>query len=278
MTKKIRFAALFVSSLTTLSTLWPATAEAQPRRGGHARGAVVVVGGGYLYDPFFGPWLYPYSYQFGIPYPYGAYRYAEPESNVRVDVTPREAAVYVDGYYAGTVDEFDGVFQRLRVRPGEHEIVVYLEGYRSIREQLYLGPNSTRKIHQTMERLAPGEPSQAPPVPSEAARSPGPPPQGPIPQRGSQPPDRQPERRAPPQASRFGTLAIRVQPGDAEVLIDGERWRGPDGDERLIVQVSEGRHHVEVQKDGYLRFSTDVQVRLGETAPLNVSLAPNRPE
>jgi hypothetical protein len=27
--------------------------------------------------------------------------------------TPKEAAVYVDGFYAGVVDDFDGVFQSL---------------------------------------------------------------------------------------------------------------------------------------------------------------------
>jgi PEGA domain len=36
--------------------------------------------------------------------------------------------------------------------------------------------------------------------------------------------------------------------------------------------VSEGTHHVEVRRDGYETFSTDVTVRRGETTPLNVSL------
>jgi len=71
----------------------------------------------------------------------------------------------------------------------------------------------------------------------------------------------------------MGALVIRVQPSDADVLIDGEHWRGPSGDERLVVQVSEGRHHVEVQKDGYTRFTTDVEVRRNDSLPVNVSLA-----
>ena len=53
------------------------------------------------------------------PYPYGGYR-IEPESDLRFKVTPKEAAVYVDGYYAGVVDDYDGVFQRLHVTPGQH--------------------------------------------------------------------------------------------------------------------------------------------------------------
>ena len=39
-----------------------------------------------------------------------------------------------------------------------HEIVVYLDGYRSLRQRLYVSPNSTRKIEGTLEKLAAGEP------------------------------------------------------------------------------------------------------------------------
>ena len=70
----------------------------------------------------------------------------------------------------------------------------------------------------------------------------------------------------------YGTLAIRVQPGDADVMIDGEKWRGPAEQDRLMVEVSEGSHTVQISKSGYRTYVTDVQVRRGETAPLNVSL------
>jgi uncharacterized membrane protein len=56
------------------------------------------------------------------------------------------------------------------------------------------------------------------------------------------------------------------------VLIDGERWRGPEAQDRLIVEVTEGRHTVEIQKAGYRPYVTDVQIRRGETSTLNVSL------
>ena len=74
-----------------------------------------------------------------------------------------------------------------------------------------------------------------------------------------------------PREGAAGGVAIRVQPGDAEVLIDGERWTG-DGEERLVVQLSPGQHQIEVRKDGYRTFMTSVTVRPGETAPLNISL------
>src|ERR1700735_3793543 len=56
--------------------------------------------------------------QFGYPRPYPSYRSAEPDSSLRFSVKPKQAAVYVDGYFAGTVADFSG-FHRLRVIPGE---------------------------------------------------------------------------------------------------------------------------------------------------------------
>jgi hypothetical protein len=217
------------------------------------------------------------------PYPYG-YRFAEPESDLQFAVRPKEATVYVDGYFAGVVDDFDGVFQRLHVTPGEHEITLYLQGYRSIQRKLYLSPNSKRKITETMEKLGSGEVNDPTPVPAERPLADNQPPQprDPFPNRGRVPPPAprgsRPPAPLPPQtgqesSSRTGSLVIRVQPSDADVMIDGEHWRGPSGDDRLVVQVSEGRHRVEVQKDGYTRFTTEVEVRRNDSLPINVSLA-----
>lgn len=219
------------------------------------------------------------------PYPYPAYRHYQPESHLRLNVTPSDASVYIDGYFAGTVDEFDGKLQRLHVEPGEHEIVVYLEGYRSLTERLYLSPNSTRTIDGRLQTLGAGDAQDPRPQPSEDGRARRrddprmqPPDRGPLPPvRGPAGP---PPRRGPRleddrdrDAARESALAIRVQPSGAIVRIDGERWDDQDGrDARLVVQVSEGRHVVEVERDGYERFTTEVEVREGETRPLNISL------
>ena len=79
------------------------------------------------------------------------------------------------------------------------------------------------------------------------------------------------------QASNFGTLIIRVQPEDAHVLVDGGSWTETGGEGRLRIQVAEGSHRVEIQKDGYQRFSADIDVRRGETTPLNVALLREKP-
>lgn len=279
MHRKAPFVALVLA--LAVASLWPASAQAQHRR---AVRSVVVVGGfvynPFLYDPFFAPFPW-YQYPYPGSYYGGVYRR---DSSLRVVVQPRDAEVYVDGYYAGTVDDFDGIFQRLHVPPGDHEVTLYREGYRSLHRKVYLAPDSTFKLTYDMEKLAAGDMAEPRPV----APVPPPPPQmAPrdmpprrIPPRGI-PPQQMPPRPMPPPtagaASRFGTIAIRVQPADAEVLIDGERWHGSSvPDERLLVQVAEGAHRVEVHKEGYEPFSTDVQVRRGETASLNVSLPAGR--
>lgn len=126
-----------------------------------------------------------------------------------------------------------------------------------------------------MVPLAPGDANDPRPVPLEPPPPPPPQrasdfqPQGPSVPRGTT--DVQPQM-----ATRFGALAIRVQPDDARVSIDGEIWRGPVGQDRLVVQVFEGMHHIEIRKDGFVPYSTEVEVRRDETATLNVSLPRER--
>ena len=270
--------ALFAASVALVPTL----AEAQrrgPSRGPVVRSVVVVRGYSYpryYYDPWYqwGPYQYPYQYPFP---PYG-YRYGlldDMTTSVRLQVAERDAQVFVDGYAAGIVDDFDGVFQRLRLRPGGHEITVFLEGYETVRENLYLGAGADRKLTFSLNRLREGEQSAPPPPPApiveERQLDPAPPQAGP---RRPAPAPRDeplpsPAREAP---ARFGTLSIRVQPGDAEIVIDGERWATPGGQDRVTIQLAEGRHRVEVRRDGFNQYAEDVLIRRGATFNLNVSL------
>jgi hypothetical protein len=221
------------------------------------------------------------------PYPYRYYAIDNLRSAVRVEVSPKDAEVYVDGYYAGIVDDFDGTFQRLRVTPGEHEIVVRRDGFRSFRENVYLTPDTTHHIKTRLEPLAAGAPNEPPPTPIAPQAGQGYPPNVPpmarnvrrTPARRMPPPPDSPQEAPPPpreqapgDTSMLGSVVIQVQPSDADVLIDGERWHGPQGEERLVVQLSEGQHKIEVQKDGFQTYSGSIDVRGGQTTPLNVSL------
>jgi hypothetical protein len=278
-----KFLTFFTLAVVVLIASATAT-EAQGRRG---HGRVVVVGGYYPYaSPFWfaDPW-YGYQYPWRPYGPYGPYGYyGFPEASVRLEVTPRDAEVYVDGYYAGTVDDFDGAFQRLHVEPGEHEIEVYREGLRPFRQKVYLTPDRTFRIRQALQPLAQGEqaeprPQPLNPPPQSAQPSAGQPiPRGGAVRRMPPPPGSNPRAGQPPDArggratSAYGTVAIQVQPPDAEISIDGEAWRGPGGQDRLVIDLSEGSHTVEIRKPGYRTYVTQVEVRRGETTPLNVSL------
>jgi hypothetical protein len=257
---------------------FPATSEAQ------AHVSVAVGAGFYAPYPFY-PAFYG-AYQYPI-YPYG-YGYSwVPEASLRIEVKPKEAEVFVDGFYAGIVDDFDGTFQRLNVPPGEHEIELWLEGYKTVRQKVYLARDNTFKVKYQMERLPAGEAQDPKPQPlappqgqrmqpmgrgPSTYRMPPPPPQEqpqPMPEdpRGGVEAQRGGQRNAG-----FGTLAVKVQPGDAEISIDGEAWRGPGGQDRLTVEVPEGSHTVEIRKSGYRTYVTQVDVHRGQTTPLNVSL------
>ena len=92
-------------------------------------------------------------------------RWDRANGDVRTQITPKQADVYVDGFYAGTAGDFDGVFKRLHLMPGGHAITVYLPGYRTITQDVYVRPDSTVKMRDTMERLESGQASAPPPEP-----------------------------------------------------------------------------------------------------------------
>ena len=277
MTRSIRV--LFLLGAAVAGSLaWPAEASAQRRavvRAPRVRTFGYVGVGRYYYphwyyspfyfSPFYAGWYgHPYYWQRYPPY----YRrgWYDNSASARIQITPRDAQVYVDGYFVGSVDDFDGIWQRLHLPPGEHELTVYLEGYRTFTQKVLFRPGTTLKISHTMEPLASGEANEPRPTPT------GPPPERrPVPSRGRDrgygpPADQRME------AEGFGELSLRVQPADAVVTIDGDRWDTPEGGSRLQLQLSEGSHRVEVTKEGHRPYTTTIDVRRGETVTLNVSL------
>jgi hypothetical protein len=149
--------ALLTGVLVAGATCWPSAADAQGR---HGR---VFVSRGFVYSPFFyDPFWGPYP-----DYGYGSYPVGVRASgDVRVLATPKDAEVYVDGFYASVVDDFDGTFQRLHVTPGGHAITLHLEGFRTVTQNIYVTPTDTLKLHLNMDRLQPGEISGPPPLPA----------------------------------------------------------------------------------------------------------------
>lgn len=104
------------------------------------------IGSGYRYgSPYSGR---VYGYRRSVP-TYGDYVVY---GDLRLKVSPRHASVYVDGYYAGVVDDFDGFFQRLTLEVGPHEIEVEAPGYGSQVFDVYVDPERTIDLHADLER------------------------------------------------------------------------------------------------------------------------------
>jgi hypothetical protein len=70
----------------------------------------------------------------------------------------------------------------------------------------------------------------------------------------------------------FGTLTISVRPPTAEIYVDGERWVSPDTSAPLSIQLSPGRHTVQVRAAGFRSYNSTVEIHPGESMPLNVIL------
>ena len=86
---------------------------------GYGYGGAIAYGGYYsgyygAYDPWYG-WFPTYA-----PASYGS----DNTGSLRLKVKPADASVYVDGFYVGIVDDFDGAFQRLKLEPGPHKIEI----------------------------------------------------------------------------------------------------------------------------------------------------------
>jgi hypothetical protein len=129
-------------------------------------------GYGYGY-PYYG---YPYgfgigfSFSFGYPYVYGVSPYvyggypspyyygyvgygypATPYGEVRIQGGARDAQVFVDNYYAGIVDDFDGTFQRLSLTPGTHQIEIRRPGAAPLSFDVRIDAGRSITYHATTE-------------------------------------------------------------------------------------------------------------------------------
>jgi hypothetical protein len=246
------------------------------------------------YGYYFSPWYYPYYGGFygGYGYPYygggyygaGAYGagyhrgYYDSSGSVRVIVEPRETKVYVDEYYAGTVDDFDGIFQRLNLRPGRHDIALKLEGFETHKVKLYVPLDHTLKIRHKMVRGASdrvseqtvGDPADGERYARRAERERA----DEYEERGEANDDRY-EQREPrddswPASRERGTIRLDVSPADASIYVDG-MFRGTGQDLRRL-SLPAGRHRLEVVRPGYRTLERDVEVQAGETEQVDVNL------
>jgi len=95
------------------------------------------------YDPYYSGNFYwsnyawqPQSYYVGPSWDTGL-------GKLRLDIEQRDAEVYIDGYYAGVVDDFDGVLQGLRLEPKQYAVEIALPGYAPLQFDVQITPGRT---------------------------------------------------------------------------------------------------------------------------------------
>ena len=112
----------------------------------------------YGYRPGWNLGLYfgaPYSaygypgYGYGPSAGYGYYSLVPGRAygSVRIVDAPRDAQVLVDGYYAGVVDDYDGVFQHLNLEAGAHRIEIQIPGGPPIEFDVRVRPGEAVTYH-----------------------------------------------------------------------------------------------------------------------------------
>ena len=250
-----------------------------------------LYGGLYGYFGYPSYYGYPYYYGYGYPYygyggygyngyAYGGYgngRYEYDDTGaVRLEVEPDDARVFVDGYYAGIADDFNGRSERLRLPAGRHEIALKLEGYNTHRIKVDVPVDQTLRIRHLMVRGT-GEDSEdlTPDGYRDETRGPrgeGQP--GGLPGWGSDRDRGDRPRGRPAVSAGLGAAELRlaVRPGDAVIYVDGE-YRGPGGQVRRLA-LPPGRHSVEVVRPGFQTFERALDLERDTPADLDVELRP----
>jgi hypothetical protein len=105
--------------------------------------------GYYSYDPlWFDPSYDPYYGGGGGGYyggggGYGYSRGYRDTGSLRLKIKPREAKVYIDGYFVGVVDSFDGMFQKLGLDGGGHRVEIRADGYETLEFEVLITPGQS---------------------------------------------------------------------------------------------------------------------------------------
>jgi uncharacterized membrane protein len=83
-------------------------------------------------------------------------------AEIKLDVKPTRAAVFVDGVFVGHIAEFSGIGKALLVAPGKHKIKIALPGYQTFETDIKLVANQKSTIKTEM---AGGGPAEGTPLP-----------------------------------------------------------------------------------------------------------------
>jgi hypothetical protein len=71
---------------------------------------------------------------------------------LQLDIEPRRALVYVDGWYVGVVDQFSGYYRHLTVAAGSHTIEILATDYEPLAFDIAIAPGRTTTYRGSLQR------------------------------------------------------------------------------------------------------------------------------
>ncbi len=101
-----------------------------------ASAARIFVGGGF--GPYWGP-----GYGYGYYGPAYGYSYAPQTGEVKIDTHVKDAEVWINGAFAGTVKDAHS----MHLRPGSYAIEVRHGGMEALSQQVYVVAGKTMHLH-----------------------------------------------------------------------------------------------------------------------------------
>ena len=121
---------------------------------GHRRPAPVCSYGfgTILFDPY---WLWTSDAFDASFYPNLAAPVAaedRPVGGLQLDVEPRRALVYVDGWFVGIVDTFSGYYHHLDLAAGPHRVEFLASGYDPLSVDVFVPPGRTETYRGALNR------------------------------------------------------------------------------------------------------------------------------
>ncbi len=201
-----------------------------------------------------------------------------------LDIKPRQAEVYLDGQFIGTVDQYDGYPTYLWLEEGTYEVALYLPGHETIFRQYTIYPGVIIDVDDRMREGSAIRPDAPEPssgygaypeetYPQDAYPSPETYSQQTLPQETV--PQTGPSNQSPSNQSQVGRVAIQGSPADAVVYLDGH-FVGTAAEISSLAAgliVEPGDHVIELVRPGYETQRVPVSIPVGERIDLRLDLS-----
>jgi hypothetical protein len=185
---------------------------------------------------FIGPGWYGPGPWYDPWYGPGPYYYPPPNYGwLRTNIEPNDAEVWVDGTYSGHAYDYDGPVNHLRLPVGDHTVEFSMPGYQRFSTDFRVNPGGTTVVEYDLRPL--------PPPGKEGYRE------------------------------GYGVLSVKVLPAETGISVDGKFFAKSKGT-AVDISLPAGTHQVELSKEGYTSYYTEVSVPDGGTADIDVTLGP----